>query len=124
MKFLFRLILFIMVVLIFIFVFAGQGIFDSFLPLMEGKAIVTITFKGGVFDMGDNEYMVKKSESDKFLAYMLDNGYKLVNIELNEDEKENNSDDGVKSYSLEKNGETFLFEKEEVLKFFYKYKVD
>ena len=113
MKFLFRLILFIMVVLIFIFVFAGQGIFDSFLPLMDAKAVVTTAFKGGVFDYEDGErYLVKKSqETDEFLPYMLNNGYKLSSME--ED-----------NYTFEKNGKEYKFEREEVLKFFYKFKVD
>ncbi len=112
MKFLIRFILFIMVVLIFIFVFAGQGIFDSFLPLMDAKAVVTTTFKGGVFDYEDGErYMVKKSESDEYLSYMLKHGYKLS--DMDED-----------TYIFEKDGTTYEFEREEVLKFFYKFQVD
>jgi hypothetical protein len=101
-----------MVILIFIFVFAGQGIFDGFLPLMDAKAVVTTTFKGGVFDYGDGErYMVKKSESDQYLAYMLGNGYKLTDM-------------GEDTYVFEKNGKEYKFEREEVLKFFYKFQVD
>ena len=112
MKFLIRFILFIMVVLIFIFVFAGQGIFDSFLPLMDAKAVVTTTFKGGVFDYEDGErYLVKKSESDQYLEYMLKHGYKLS--DMDED-----------NYTFEKNGKEYRFEREEVLKFFYKFQVD
>ena len=113
MKFFFRFILFIMVVLIFIFVFAGQGIFDSFLPLMDAKAVVTTAFKGGVFDYEDGErYLVKKSEeTDAFLPYMLNNGYKLSSMD--ED-----------NYIFEKDGKEYKFEREEVLKFFYKFKVD
>ena len=112
MRFLIRLIVFIMVVLIFIFVFAGQGIFDGFLPLMDAKAIVTVTFKGGVFDYGDNAtYMVKKSDVDNYMKYMLDKGWKL-------------SDMGDNYYVFEKNGESYRFKREEMLKFFYKFSVN
>lgn len=112
MKFLIRLIIFIMVVLIFIFVFAGQGIFDGFLPLMDAKAVVTVTFKGGVFDYGDNAtYMVKKEESDKYMEYMLGQGWKL-------------SDMGDSYYIFEKNGKNYKFKREEILKFFYKFSVE
>jgi hypothetical protein len=112
MKFFFRLILFIMVVLIFIFVFAGQGIFDSFLPLMDAKAVITTTFKGGVFDYGDGErYLVKKSEADEYMKYMLDQGWTLTDM-------------GDDYYIFQKDGKDYKFEREEVLKFFYKFKVD
>ncbi len=112
MKFLIRLILFIMVVLIFIFVFAGQGIFDSFLPLMDSKAVVTAAFKGGVFDYEDGErYLVKKSEADEYTKYMLKKGYSLTDM-------------GDDYYVFEKDGQQYKFEREEVLKFFYKFQVD
>lgn len=112
MRFLIRLILFIMVVLIFIFVFAGQGVFDSFLPLMDAKAVVTLTFKGGVFDYGDNAtYMVKTSDADQYTEYMLKQGWKL-------------SDMGDDFYVFEKDGKDFKFKRTEVLKFFYKFTVE
>jgi len=111
MRFLIRVIVFIMVVLIFIFVFAGQGIFDGFLPLMDAKAVVTVTFKGGVFDYGDNaNYMVKTSDADKYMEYMLKQGWKLADI----------SDD---YYIYERNGKSYKFKREEMLKFFYKFSV-
>jgi hypothetical protein len=101
-----------MVVLIFIFVFAGQGIFDSFLPLMDAKAVITTAFKGGVFDFGDGErYLVKKSENDQYERYMLDQGYMLSGM-------------GDDYYIFVKDGKEYKFEREEVLKFFYKFKVD
>ena len=101
-----------MVILIFIFVFAGQGIFDGFLPLMDAKAVVTVTFKGGVFDYGDNKrYLVKKDESDKYMQYMLKQGWKLSGM-------------GDSDYTFEKNGKTYKFKREEILKFFYKFSVE
>jgi len=101
-----------MVVLIFIFVFAGQGIFDGFLPLMDAKAVVTVTFKGGVFDYGDNAtYMVKTSDSDKYMKYMLDDGWKLAGM-------------GNDYYVFEKDGKSYKFKREEILKFFYKFSVE
>ena len=106
MKAFIRFIVFVMVVLIFIFVFAGQGIFDSFLPLMDSKAVVTTTFKGGVFDYEDGErYLVKKSEADEYTKYMLERGYSLTDM-------------GDEYYVFAKNGQEYKFEREEVLKFY------
>lgn len=111
MKFLFKLILVIMVVLIFIFVFAGQGIFDGFLPLMEAKGMVVTLFKGGVFDMGGDEYMVKKSQADQFVAHMLNAGYKLTEM-------------GDDWYTFEYEGKNYRFERREILRFFYVFEAE
>ena len=102
-----NIVIIIVALLIFVFFFAGKGIFDSWLPIVEIKNAILLEVSGGeegVQKMDNGGYLTKKDAKDRFIEYMLNSGYALTEV----------SDTGYTFYS-EQEGMTKHFETREFL---------
>ncbi|MEA4854765.1 MAG: hypothetical protein VB082_10910 [Christensenella sp.] len=78
-----NLAIFLVLALVFVFVFAGNTQLDNILPLMEIKGAVTTAVIGGVYDLGDGEYLVKSKEKELFTEKMEKDGWTALPSEEN-----------------------------------------
>lgn len=99
-----NIIVIVVAVLIFIFFFAGMGVFDDILPLVQTKSAILLETNSDnpVIDMDKYGYIAKKDNKDNLIEYMLNDGYKLVSISDNE-------------YIFEKDGKNITYGSEEFL---------
>jgi len=76
MKLVRNIVVIVVALLIFVFFFAGQGVFDDVLPVLQVKGAVLLAVKSEDFvDNGKYGYMVRGGEEDRLLEEMASRGY-------------------------------------------------
>ena len=102
-----NIVIIIVALLVFVFFFAGKGIFDSWLPIVEVKNAILLEISSGenkVQKMDNGGYITRKDAKDQFIERMLADGYALTAVE----------EDGYTFYS-EKEGLTLHYGTREFL---------
>jgi len=81
-KWLRNIVIILVALLIFVFFFAGKGIFDNILPIVQIKNAILLEVSPGdyaVRQMDDGNYIAKKDSQQDFIEYMVnEQGYALV----------------------------------------------
>ena len=98
-----NIVIIVVVLLIFVFFFAGKGIFDDILPILQIKGAVLLAV-GNTEQVDNDEYgfMVKKGEENRFIEAMQARGYQLMDEKL-----------GI--YTFQKDGGKAVYKAEEFL---------